>query len=328
MKKNPSMKYKIAIIGATGLVGQELIKLLKDFPIKKLSCFASLKSKNKFIIFKNKKIEVQPLQKKIFKKNFDFIFFTAGEKISKKYIPLIKNKNCKIIDSSSYFRLKKEIPLIIPEINSHLIKKNNIISSPNCTTILMLLPIYPLHKKFKVKRIIASTYQAASGGGIKLLNKLKKETKEHFKKSNEYVFNLFLHDSKLNKKKYSEEEVKMEKESKKILNDKNIKISATCVRVPILRAHSLSLNIEFSKNISLKKIYEILKNSEGIKIFEDCKKNIFATPKIATNKDKIFVSRIRLDPTKKNTIWLWVVGDQLLKGAALNMYQIAKSLIL
>jgi aspartate-semialdehyde dehydrogenase len=332
--------YNIGIVGATGLVGQNLIKLLKDFPVKNLYLFASKNSKNKKIIFKNKTLKVKVLEENSFKTPMDIIFFCAGSKISKKFIPLIKNSTS--IDLSSAFREEKKIPLIIPEINSHLLKKNQkIISSPNCTTTIMLLPLYPLHKRFQIKRIVASTYQAASGGGRKLLNKLKRDTlislnennsnESNFnekifngnnsKENNFYGFNLFLHNSPLNSENYSEEEVKIKNETKKILKNKEIEITATSIRVPVIRAHSISLNVEFKKNITFKKIVSLLKKTKGIKISN------FATPLDATGKNEILCSRIRQDPSKKNTIDLFIVGDQLLKGASLNAYQIAEKLI-
>jgi aspartate-semialdehyde dehydrogenase len=317
--------YNVGIIGATGLVGQNLIKLLEDFPVKNLHLFASKNSKNKKFFFKNKTLKVKILEKNSFENPMDIIFFCAGSKISKKFIPLAKNSIS--IDLSSEFREEKNIPLIIPEINSHLLKKTQkIISSPNCTTTIMLLPLYPLHKKFQIKRIVASTYQAASGGGRKLLNKLKKDTLTSLKTKNSneknfYGFNLFLHNSPLNSENYSEEEVKIKNETKKILKNKKIEITATCVRVPIIRAHSISLNVEFKKNIDLKKILYLLEKAKGIKISKS------ATPIQAMGKKEILCSRIRIDPSKKNTIDLFVVGDQLLKGAALNAYQIAEKLI-
>lgn len=323
-----SHKYNVALVGATGLVGRELLKLLEDFPIKKLKCFASEKSKGKELDFKKSKILVDTLDEKSFE-DIDIAFFAAGSKLSKQFLPFAKTSNCLVIDLSSAFRMEENVPLVIPEINPHAInKKTRLIASPNCTTTIMLMALFPLHRKFKIKRIVASTYQAASGGGIKLMNKLEKDTFDILVDKKElaypYGFNLYLHDSALKENRYCEEEIKMLLETQKILEDKNIKVTATCVRVPILRAHSISMNVEFEKDISLKEAYYLLKKSPNLTIFEDFEKNRFATPFDATKKKETFVSRLRLDPTQKNTIELWAVGDQLLKGAALNGYQIAK----
>lgn len=323
-------KYNVALVGATGLVGRELLKLLEDFPINNLKCFASDKSKGKELDFKKSKIVVDVVDEKSFD-NIDIAFFAAGSKFSKLFLPFAK-KSSLVIDLSSAFRMQEEVPLVIPEINPHTInKKTRLISSPNCTTTIMLMALFPLHRTFKIKRIVASTYQAASGGGIKLMNKLEKDTFDILVDKKElkypYGFNLYLHDSPLKENRYCEEEIKMVLETQKILEDKNIKVSATCVRVPILRAHSISMNVEFEKDISLDKAYNLLKKSPNLIIFEDFEKNRFATPFDATQKKETFVSRLRLDPTQKNTLELWAVGDQLLKGAALNGYQIAKYFI-
>lgn len=320
-------KYNLALVGATGVVGRELLKLLEDFPIKTLKCFASEKSKGKKLDFKKSKLSVDVVDENSFK-NIDIAFFCAGSKFSKMFLPLAKKSNCLVIDLSSAFRMEKDIPLVIPEINPHTINKNTkVIASPNCTTTIMLMALFPLHKKYKIKRIVASTYQAASGGGIKLMNKLEKETFDILVDKKElpypYGFNLYLHDSPLKENRYCEEEIKMNLETQKILEDENIKVTATCVRVPILRAHSISMNVEFEKDLSLENAYSLLRNSSNVIIFEDFEKNRFATPFDATKKNETFVSRLRLDPTQKNTLELWAVGDQLLKGAALNGYQIA-----
>jgi len=328
------MSYNIAIIGSTGVVGTELLNLLEssNIKIKNLKLFASKKSIGKKITFKDKAYFIESLSLKSLK-DLDFIFFAAGSKISKKYIPKLKNSNAYLIDLSSAFREKKDVPLIIPEINSEILKlkKNNIIASPNCTTTIMLMVLHNLHKTFKIKRIVAATYQAASGGGKKLMDKLLKDTKNQLKnhksQDNSYGFNLFLHESLINEKKYSEEEMKMVFETQKILDDKNIKISATCVRVPILRAHSIALNVEFEKQFSLDKIYEILKKSENIVIFEDFKNNKFITPHTASFQKEVFVSRIRQDISNTKALDLWVCADQLLKGASLNAFQIFETLL-
>ncbi|OGN66024.1 MAG: hypothetical protein A2888_01070 [Chlamydiae bacterium RIFCSPLOWO2_01_FULL_28_7] len=318
------MNYKIAVVGATGLVGSVLVNLLKSFKkIENISFFASKNSIAKKIDFNNQLIEVLELNLEKLK-NFDVIFFAAGSKISKEYIPQIDKKTL-CIDLSSYFREDKKIPLIIPEINGHaLLKKHNIIASPNCTTTIMLLPIFNLHKKYKIRKILASTYQAASGGGKKLIDKLFADT-AHLLKTNErtsYGLNLYLHDSLLNDQKYSLEEVKMINETRKILNTKSIKVNATCVRVPVVRCHSISLNVEFKNPFIFEEAYETIKNTENVVILEDFQNNKFATPNDAFEKNEVFVSRIRQDITNKNALDMFIVSDQLLKGAAFNAFQI------
>ena len=324
-------KKSIAIVGATGLVGRELIKLLEksSLDISKLHLFASKKSVGKKIFFKKTKIEIKELTKKSFD-NIDYSFFCAGSKISHKFAKLAKDKKNIVIDNSSYFRKDTNVPLIIPEINAHLLKNHTgIIASPNCTTTIMLLAIFPLFQKHKIKRIVASTYQAASGGGKKLMDKLENDTQK-FDKNNDdaffYGYNIFLHESELSDNNYTQEEIKMIDESKKILNNQEIKISATCVRVPVLRAHSIALNIEFEEKVKMHEIINLLNNAKGIKLHNDFEKNQFATPKLASNKNDVYVSRIRQDISNENSIEMWVVGDQLLKGAALNALQIAYEL--
>jgi len=327
------MPYNIAIVGATGIVGSEFLKLLdkSNVKINNLLLFASEKSINKKIVFRKKSYFVKALNLENLK-NADFAIFAAGSKISNEYIPKLENKKIFIIDLSSAFRQKKHIPLVIPEINSDLLKdtNNRVFSSPNCTTTIMLIALYDLHIKYKIKRIVASTYQAASGGGKKLIDKLFNDTKNALKKPNTknlYGFNLFLHESKINAQKYTEEEMKMILETHKILNDDSIKITATCVRVPTIRAHSLSLNVEFENRFSIDDIYKILKTKKNIKIFEDFENQNFATPQIAANQNDVFVSRIRQDLSNPKAIDMWVCSDQILKGASLNAFQILENLI-
>ena len=323
---------KIAIVGATGLVGSEFLKLLEKSSIKvnKLQLFASKKSLGKKIRFRNKIHEVYDLNVKDLKKS-DFVIFAAGKEISKKYIPKLQNTKTFSIDLSSAFRENKNVLLIIPEINGDLLNLNNkVIASPNCTTTIMLMALHNLHKNFTLKRIIASTYQAASGGGKKLIDQLLNDTQNSLKNTDQnsslYGFNVFLHESPINFKKYSQEEMKMITETKKILQTNKIKISATCVRVPVIRAHSLALNVEFEKAFSLKQVHNLLKKSKNVVIYQDLKKNSFITPKKASFKNEVFVSRIRKDISCPNTLEMWVSSDQLLKGAAFNAFQILEQL--
>ncbi len=327
--------YNIGIVGASGVVGKELIKLLekkslaqKLFPIKHLFLFASERSERHKVLFKGEFLPVEKIEPEALQK-LDLVFFMAGAEISKTFIPLIDRSKTIVIDSSSAFRMDPEVPLSIPEINPYdLENHDNLIASPNCTALIMLMALYSLHKAFKINRIVASTYQAASGGGAKLLQKLEDDTKNYAvstpKENHYFGYNLFLHESKHSSNKYSEEELKIIEETRKILVLPDLKIAPTCVRVPVLRAHSMSLNVQFKKSFSLKKVLELLNKAKGVEIFEDFEKNEFATPLMATEKENIYISRVRIDPTQDNTLEMWVVGDQLLKGAALNLLQIAE----
>ncbi|MFY7843014.1 MAG: aspartate-semialdehyde dehydrogenase [Rhabdochlamydiaceae bacterium] len=326
------MKYKVGIVGATGAVGQELIKLLekRKFPVKNLHLFASQKSVGKKTIFSGQSIEIETI--KDFK-GFDFIFLCAGRSVSQKYAEKITQEGALAIDSSSFFRYHPDVPLVIPEINPEAIKNHKgLISSPNCTTTIMLLPLFPLHKLFKIRRIVSTSYQAASGAGALGMTELLQETHsvlngQPYERSvfqHPYAFNLFTHNSPLDSSGYVEEELKMIHETRKILNDDSIKISPTCVRVPVLRAHSLSMNVSFEKDVSLQEIYRILEQAPGIKILNDYNQHVFPMPVLASEKEEVLCGRIREDFTEKNTFNFWVAGDQLLKGAALNAIQIAE----
>ncbi|MBI5346822.1 MAG: aspartate-semialdehyde dehydrogenase [Chlamydiae bacterium] len=325
------MGYKIAVVGASGLVGSEIIKVLESSSllIDDLICIASEKSVGKTVVFKNKTIKIGPLLENSFD-NIDIVFLAAGSKVSKVFAPIAKKAKAIVIDSSSYFRMDDTVPLIIPEINPEaLINHTGIIASPNCTTSIMLMPLSPLHKAFKIKRIVAATYQAVSGGGYKLINALLEETQAKLNDPNaptKYGFNVYLHDSPIKENRYTEEELKMGNETRKILNDPKILVTSTCVRVPIIRAHSVAINVEFRKSFTLEKIYEELKKAKGVKLLEDFTLQKFPTPLDATNQKDTLCGRLRLDLTQKNTLELWAVGDQLLKGAALNAVQIAEKM--
>ena len=327
----------VGIVGATGAVGTEILSLLesRNFPVKEIKLFASEKSVGSYLSFRKEKIYVERLTTTCFE-GCHILFFTAGSKISKAYAFMAKNAGAIVIDNSSAFRMEKDIPLIIPEINPEaLALHKGIIANPNCATIIMLMALAPLHKIAKIKRIVAATYQAASGAGAKGMHDLIEETKAHLERKNysrsiipfPYAFNLFLHNSPLQENSYTEEELKMVYETRKILEDDTIKITATCVRVPVLRAHSEALNVEFHTPLSSKQAYEILKKAPGLTLYEERENNRFPMPLDAVGQDPIFCGRIREDLSQDNTLELWVVGDQLLKGAALNAVQIAELLL-
>ena len=326
----------LAIMGATGAVGQELLSLLEErnFPVKNLKLLASSRSKGREIFFKEEKLLVEELNYKSFS-NVDIVLASAGGSLSKEFVPYAVDAGAVVIDNTSYFRLNPKVPLVIPEINAEAIKKHQgIIANPNCSTIIMLVPLAPLHKKFGIKRIFAATYQAASGAGAKAMKELEEETQavlngrkyENTVIQQPYAFNLFPHNSPMDDLGYAQEEQKIIKETKKIFSNQSIEINAFCVRVPIMRAHSEALNVEFSQEVTVEKIYAVLRKSLGVKIFEEREKNIWATPLDASGEDSILVGRIRRDLSKPNTFDFWVVGDQIRKGAALNAIQIAENL--
>lgn len=332
MKKNPS----IAIVGATGAVGKEILSQLesRNFPVRHVRLFASEKSLGQKILFNNEYIDVQILSEKCFL-DCDLTFFCAGSTISRLWAHKAIAGGSIVIDNSSAFRTADDVPLVIPEINPEALSNHRgLIANPNCSTIIMLMALFPLHKAAKIKRIIASTYQAASGAGEKGMTDLLEETKSYLNGKQykrvaipfPYAFNLFLHSSPMQECGYNEEELKMIFETRKILSEPHLKVSATCVRVPVLRAHSESINVEFENDISTEKAKELLENFPGIKILEDRKLNRFAMPIDALGKGDVFCGRIRKDLSQENTLDLWVVADQLLKGAALNAVQIAEKL--
>jgi aspartate-semialdehyde dehydrogenase len=326
----------VAIVGATGAVGHEIVNLLENrkFPVKTLRLFASSSSAGKKKIFNSSEIEIEVLSENSFD-DIDIAFFCAGGSISRKYIPIAQRSKAIAIDSSSAYRMDPSVPLVIPEINpKDLQAHKGIIANPNCATIIMLMALAPLHKVGKIKRIVVSTYQAASGAGAKAMEDLLEETKSHFTDINyerkvipfPYAFNLFLHSSEREDGNYCEEELKIIHETRKILHDDSIRINATCVRVPVLRAHSEAINVEFTYPINAQIAYDILHVSPGIKIHEDRSKNMFPMPIDAIGKNDVLCGRIREDISQSNTLDIWVVADQILKGAALNAIQIAELL--
>ena len=324
----------VAIVGATGNVGRKIIEVLekKNFSIDNLYFVASSKSAGLKLKFKDKEIEVENLE------NFDFskvkiTFFSAGGKISEKYVPLAA-KHSVVIDNSSHFRMDQDVPLIVPQVNSHDLKdiKKNIIANPNCSTAQLVIVLKPLHDLFKIKRVVISTYQSTSGAGKAPMDELveqtklslenKKITSRNFTK--QIAFNAIPHIDMFVNDGYTKEEIKMVDETKKIL-DKNIELTATCVRIPVMVSHAESLNIEFEKPFTLEKIHEALNNAEGCKVLDERKNGGYITPVEAEGKNETFISRIRKDNSNKNTINLWCVSDNLLRGAALNSVEIAEA---
>jgi len=325
----------IAIVGATGNVGRRLIEVLekKQFPIDKLFLIASSKSVGKKINFKGKEYSIHDLE------SFDFssvkiAFFSAGSAIADKWAPIAAQKTI-VIDNSKFFRMDPDVPLIVPEVNSKDLKnykKKNIIANANCSVIPLVVALKPLHDLFKIKRVVISTYQSTSGGGKAQMDELVEQTKLSLenKKINsknftkQIAFNAIPHIDVFAGEGYTKEEVKMIDETKKILDNK-IELTATCVRIPVMVSHAESLNIEFEKQFTLEKIREALDNADGCKVIDERKDGGYITPIEAEGKNETFISRIRIDNSNKNTVNLWCVSDNLLRGAALNAVEIAEA---
>ncbi len=327
----------IAIVGATGNVGRKIIEVLenKNFPISELFLIASSKSAGKKIIFKGKEHSVIDLEKFDFSK-VKIAFFAAGSAIAEKWAHIAAEKTI-VIDNSKFFRKDPDIPLIVPEVNSkelvHL-KNKNIIANANCSVIPLVVALKPLHDLYTVKRIVASTYQSVSGAGKAPMDELLSQTKEYFDNKNlkskyftkQIAFNVIPHIDSFLENGYTKEEQKTTDEVKKIL-DKKIKITSTCVRIPVLVSHSISANVEFDKKCNLEEIKNVLSTSPGCKVVDEQKDGGYITPVEAENKYETFISRIRQDDSQPNSINMWIVSDNLLKGAALNAVEIAESLI-
>lgn len=330
------MAVKIAIMGATGAVGTELLSILaeRNFPIADLKLLASKRSAGKTLKFGGENLVIEELTHDSFK-GVELVLASAGGKISKEFAPSAVKAGAVVVDNTSHFRMHPDVPLVIPEINPEDIAKHQgIIANPNCSTIIMALPLFPLHKKYGVKRVVACTYQAASGAGAVAMDELAGETKAYlegkpFERTvipHPYAFNVFPHNSPMTDNGYCEEELKMVKETRKIFHDDSIRVHATCVRVPVLRAHSEAVNVECERDPSVEEAYALLKNAPGVEILEDRSKNRWPMPLDVSGKDPVMVGRLRKDISQPNTLDFWVVGDQIRKGAALNAVQIAEKL--
>jgi len=327
----------IAIVGATGNVGRKIIEVLenKNFSISELFLIASAKSAGKKINFKDKELTIIDLEKFDFSK-VKIAFFAAGSAIAEKWAHKAAEKTI-VIDNSKFFRKDPDIPLIVPEVNAkelvHL-KNKNIIANANCSVIPLVVALKPLHDLYTVKRIVVSTYQSVSGAGKAPMDELLSQTKEYFNNKNleskyftkQIAFNVIPHIDSFLENGYTKEEQKTTDEVKKILG-KKIKITSTCVRIPVLVSHSISANVEFDKKYNLEEIKNVLSTSPGCKVVDEMKDGGYITPVEAENKYETFISRIRKDDSQPNSINLWIVSDNLLKGAALNAVEIAESLI-
>ncbi|MBF2001829.1 MAG: aspartate-semialdehyde dehydrogenase [Synechococcales cyanobacterium M58_A2018_015] len=329
--------YRVAILGATGAVGTELLELLaqRNFPVAELRLLASPRSAGQSLVFQGESLQVEAVNEQSFE-GVDLVLASAGGSISKAWAPKAVAAGAVVIDNSSAFRMDPAVPLVVPEVNPQTAAAHQgIIANPNCTTILMVVAVYPLHRVQPVQRIVAATYQSASGAGARAMEEVKTQSlailngqapqPEVFPYP--LAFNLFPHNSALNDLGYCEEEMKMVNETRKILAAPDLRITATCVRVPVLRAHSEAINLEFARPFSVAEAREVLTQAAGVKLVENWQTNYFPMPIDASGQDDVLVGRIRQDISNPNGLELWLSGDQIRKGAALNAVQIAELLV-
>ena len=341
MQSGPSSSAPVvAVVGATGAVGVELMQCLEQrrFPLSNLRLFASARSAGKTLPFKGKRVTVEELTEDSFR-GVDIALFSAGGAQSKRFAPAAVRHGAVVIDNSSAFRMDPDVPLVVPEINPEALREHKgIIANPNCSTIISITPLWPVHQVNRIHRMIVATYQAASGAGAAAMEELCESTRAYldgreYKNTvlpHPYAFNLFSHNSKIDSSNgYNEEEIKVMRETHKIFGDSSIRIAATCVRVPVLRAHSIAINFECERPITPAQVRDIVKTAPGVKLVDDVERNYFPMPKDASGQDPILVGRIRQDLSDPSgrSIALFVAGDQLLKGAALNAVQIAELLL-
>ena len=330
-------KYNIAVVGATGAVGQEIIDILEErnFPIDKLKLIASKKSEGKKMSFLDKKIEIESIKKGIFE-DIDIALFSIASDLSKKFAPQAVREGAVVIDNSNAFRMDEDVPLVVPEINANKINEHQgIISNPNCSTIQLVMAIKPIFKKYGLKRVIVNTYQAVSGTGKKAISELEQQVRDYIDnneiKSEVYphqiAFNLLPHIDEFQENKYTKEEMKVVKETKKILDDREIPITATAVRVPVLNGHGESVNIETEVSYLIDDIKNSIDKMENVKLVDNIKENEYPMPIMIENEDNVLVGRVRRDYSKKNALNMWIVANNLRKGAALNAVQIAEKMI-
>lgn len=340
MSTKPLKNPNVAVVGATGAVGHELIGCLerREFPLASLRLFASARSAGKRLPFKGREIAVEELGENSFA-GIDIALFSAGGEQSRKFAPIAVKAGTIVVDNSSAFRMDEDVPLVIPEINARRIARHKgIIGNPNCAAIAAIVPLWPIHRKNRIRRLILSTYQAASGAGAAAMEELVQSTRayldgrpfENKVLPHPYAFNLFNHNTKIDPATgYNDEETKVIRETKKIFEDPEIAVSVTCVRVPVLRAHCVSATFECERPISPEEVRAILSDAPGVRLVDDWENNYFPMPKDASGQDDVLVGRIRRDlsdPSGRSTA-LFTAADQLLKGAALNAVQIAEYLV-
>lgn len=325
-------KANVAIVGATGMVGRTFLKVLdeRNFEIENLYLFSSKKSAGSRIEFRGKEYLVEELTEDSFKRDVDIALFSAGGNVSKKFAPIARENGVVVIDNSSAWRMDVDVPLVVPEVNPEELRTHGgIISNPNCSTIQSVVPLKVLHDEFKIKRIIYSTYQAVSGSGIGGINDLQEGIKgaKNQKYPHQIAYNCLPHIDEFTENLYTKEELKMIEETKKILNNQNIRVTATTVRVPVKYGHSISINVEFENSFELEEVFELLKNSNGIVLTDDIRNNVYPMPLDVEGKDEVYVGRVRRDFSVENGLNMWVVADNIRKGAATNAVQIAELVI-
>ena len=335
------MGVNVAVVGVTGAVGTEMLRVLerRNFPVDELRPLASSRSAGKNVIFRGKEVPVQELTADSFE-DMNIGLFSAGSSISRKFVPYAIEKNCVVVDNTSAFRMDEGVPLVVPEVNADKIPGHNgIIANPNCSTIQLVLVLKPIHDTVKIKRVVVSTYQAVSGAGLKALDELKKESKHILADKGKFNRSIFPHQIAFNvlpqipqsnaflPNGYTDEEMKMINETRKILDDSSFRITTTTVRVPVFRGHSESVNIETEEKLSADQARDLLSKAEGVIVLDDPSNQIYPMASDAAGKDETFVGRIRKDHSVENGLNMWIVSDNLLKGAALNAVQIAEKLI-
>lgn len=330
-------KYIVAVVGATGAVGNEMIAILEErnFRVGKLRLFASERSEGKSLEFKGEPVTVEILTDKVFD-GIDISLFSAGGDRSLEFAPPAVNAGCVVVDNSSAWRMDPEVPLVVPEVNScDLDRHKGIIANPNCSTIQMVVALKPIHDAARIKRVVVTTFQSVSGTGKKAMDELLNQTKDilNFKEIHPVVyphqiaFNCLPHIDRFLDDGYTKEEIKMVNETKKILGDDSVKVTATAVRVPVFRGHSESINIETEKKLSANEARAILSTAPGIIVYDAPEKNVYPLATDSANKDEVYVGRVREDDTVENGLNIWIAADNLRKGAALNAVQIAEELI-
>lgn len=325
-------KANVAIVGATGMVGRTFLKVLdeRNFEIENLYLFSSKKSAGSRIEFRGREYLIEELTEDSFKRDIDIALFSAGGNVSKKFAPIARENGVVVIDNSSAWRMDVDVPLVVPEVNPEDLRRHGgIISNPNCSTIQSVVPLKVLHDEFKIKRIIYSTYQAVSGSGIGGINDLQEGIKgaKNQKYPHQIAYNCLPHIDEFTENLYTKEELKMIEETKKILNDQSIRVTATTVRVPVKYGHSISINVEFENSFELEGVFALLKNSNGIVLTDDIRNNVYPMPLDVEGKDEVYVGRVRRDFSVENGLNMWVVADNIRKGAATNAVQIAELVI-
>ena len=325
-------EYRLALVGATGLVGQTARKVLeeKKLPISEYAFFASSKSDGRIISFMDKEYKIRELNENSFDEGFDFAIFCAGGDVSKKFAPIAASKGTIVIDNSSAFRMNEEVPLVVPEVNQEDVNwQKGIIANPNCSTIQAVVALKPLDEKYKIKRVVYSTYQAVSGAGQRGVEDLENTLKGLENKKFPYPIanNCLPHIDVFTENGYTKEELKMVNETRKILHRPDLRVTATTVRVPVMNSHSESINVEFENEFDLDELKNVLKSSPGIILQDDIENNVYPLANRASGTDEVYVGRIRRDFSVENGVNLWVVADNIRKGAASNAVQILENMI-